>query len=121
EDSGLSFKALGLLVYLLSKPDHWTVSREHLATTHTDGVDSIRSGLRELRSAGYVTDEIERDDSGRIAERSLVVHDFPVGEPTGGKPTSRPRHQVDDAALVSTEAKQGLTEVSTDPGETHNG
>src|SRR5690606_23809004 len=88
EDSGLSFKALGLLVYLLSKPDHWTVSREHLATTHTDGVDSIRSGLRELRSAGYVTDEIERDDSGRIAERSLVVHDFPVGEPTGGKPTS---------------------------------
>lgn len=54
EDRRLSFKALGLLTYLLSKPDGWDSNYRHLATTHADGAEATRSGLRELERAGYL-------------------------------------------------------------------
>lgn len=77
EDRTLSFKALGLLVYLLSKPDHWRVDREQLAVTHADGVTSVRSALRELAAAGYLVTEPARDRQGRLAGKEAVVYDRP--------------------------------------------
>lgn len=96
EDRRLSFKALGLLTYLLSKPDHWRVDREQLAATHADGVTSVRSALRELAAAGYLVTEPARDRNGRLAGTEAVVYDRPrvaekppVDEPTGGKRAPR--------------------------------
>ena len=53
EDGRLSWKARGLLSYLLSKPDNWTVVVAHLVKEAPDGRDSVRAGLRELEDAGY--------------------------------------------------------------------
>ena len=51
-DRGLSFKARGILVLLLSYPDNWSVSSERLAleTPGDKGEkrDAIRTGLKEL-------------------------------------------------------------------------
>lgn len=116
EDGRLSFKALGVLVYLLSKPDNWTVNRDHLAATHTDGTEAVRSALRELRAAGYITTETERAADGRIAGQGAVVHDEPQAEqppqppPSGGKPATRATLQPEKPRVVSTEVEQPLIE-----------
>jgi hypothetical protein len=52
--SELSFKAKGLLSYLLSLPSDWEVHISHLATASKDGQDSVSSGIAELIEAKYV-------------------------------------------------------------------
>lgn len=65
-DSRLSFKARGLLIYLLSLPDDARVSRDFLTTVGPDGEKAIRSALAELTKAGYLTREIVSEGRGRV-------------------------------------------------------
>jgi hypothetical protein len=53
EDERLDWKGLGLLVYLLSKPDHWKINAAHLAKVRKTGRDGIYSALRNICDAGY--------------------------------------------------------------------
>jgi uncharacterized phage protein (TIGR02220 family) len=55
EDASLGWDAMGLLVYLLSKPDHWKIMPETLANKRNAGKGKIYSLLKQLREAGYVT------------------------------------------------------------------
>jgi hypothetical protein len=82
EDGKLSFKALGILAYLLSKPDGWDSNYRHLATTHDDGETAVRSGLQELEAAGYLRRARARRNDGTI-EWEIEVHEAP---PCGGNP-----------------------------------
>ena len=50
---GFSLKALGLLCYLLGKPDGWQTWVTDIATRFSDGESAVRSGLAELRLLGY--------------------------------------------------------------------
>lgn len=52
-DPKLSFKAKGILAYLMSKPDVWTVRIKDLCNNSHDGPESIRNGLKELQKHGY--------------------------------------------------------------------
>lgn len=63
-DSGLSWAARGLLVYLLSKPDDWAVNVEHLTTQGPSGRDHIYSLLKELETSGYLTRTKKKDGKG---------------------------------------------------------
>jgi hypothetical protein len=85
EDDRLSFKALGLLVYILSKPDHWRTDRDHLAGTHADGVTAVASALRELEVAGYIERRRHRVEGGQF-RWSVTVYDRPAidGKPRDG-------------------------------------
>lgn len=78
-DCTLSFKATGLLAYLLSMPDEWTPRRDQLAEVKTDGVASIRAALAELTSAGYLVRKVERLPDGRTVTVS-ELHERPVAE-----------------------------------------
>ena len=64
-DDRLSFKATGVLIYILSKPDHWNTSTAQLAKVKKEGLDAIRTALTELRHAGYVRTRRYQDDRGR--------------------------------------------------------
>ena len=57
EDSNLSFKALGLYLYLRSKPNDWRFTEDTIAKQHKDGVTSVRSAIKELEHAGYLKRE----------------------------------------------------------------
>ena len=75
--SVISFKAKGILCYLLSKPDDWKVYLFEVAKHTTEGMHSIRTGIKELMAAGYITKQVIRDDKGKIIEHIYDVFEDP--------------------------------------------
>lgn len=78
EDARLSWRARGVLAYLLSRPDGWTTSAERLTPLGTEGRDAIRTSLRELEAAGYLTRTRTADAAGKWST-SVTVTDHPQG------------------------------------------
>jgi hypothetical protein len=70
EDDRLSWEARGVLVYLLSKPDHWEVlvrdlvNRTKNALGKRSGRDKVYAILKELRQAGYLVMTRRREGGG---------------------------------------------------------
>jgi len=87
EDDRLSFKAKGILAYLLSKPDNWKVVVKDLVNHSTEGKYSIYSGLNELKKYGYYR-KVPVRDGQRIAYWESVIFECPeenTNEPTTDK------------------------------------
>ncbi|OEE65890.1 hypothetical protein A1OO_08765 [Enterovibrio norvegicus FF-33] len=86
-DGQLSFQAMGMLSYLLSKPDNWTVSVEQLVkvtggTAKKTGKEGVYNILKELKSAGFVLTRKYAD--GHI---TYTVFDAPISDnPNQAKP-----------------------------------
>lgn len=54
-DVGLDWRDLGLLAYLLSKPDNWQVNPMVLAKERKTGIKGLYASLKVLQEAGYAT------------------------------------------------------------------
>lgn len=67
-DKNLSFKAKGLMSFMLSLPDKWDYSITGLSMFGTDKIDSVRSALKELEKKGYVRAERVRDNKGGMSK-----------------------------------------------------
>ena len=67
EDQEIGFPALGVLAYLLSKPDHWTVSCGDLQRRGGIGRDALRSIMGQLQAAGYASLATAHGDGTRVA------------------------------------------------------
>jgi DnaD/phage-associated family protein len=76
DNAALSFKAKGILAYLMSRPDGWEVSVTDLVRHGTDGEASIRSGLKELKDAGHMKYTTSRRE-GRITGWLIEVYEVP--------------------------------------------
>ena len=76
ENPKLSWKAKGLLAYLLSRPDDWVVRFRDLAKRAPDGAHTIRVAMKELRAAGHVEVVTERQ-GGRIVNWIYKIHEVP--------------------------------------------
>lgn len=77
-DDNLSWQAKGLLAYLLSKPDNWTVIVADLVKRATNGRDSVNSILKELEQNGYVERIKIRDpETGRFSHQETIVYEVP--------------------------------------------
>lgn len=78
EDNRLSFKAKGILAYLLSKPDNWKVITKNLVNASGDGEYSVYAGLKELKKYGYFEKIPVRNEQGtRIVRWESVVYEVP--------------------------------------------
>lgn len=75
-DKSLSWRAKGIAVYLLSKPDDWQIIREDIEQYATDGIASVRAGLKELEDAGYLTRTRKIGAHGHF-EWDIVLHEAP--------------------------------------------
>lgn len=82
EDTRLTFKAKGLLAYLLSKPDGWMVSDRQLATVGPDGRDAVQTALRELESFGYLVRRRENGAGGKWIHHSYIYDEPQVAGET---------------------------------------
>lgn len=72
EDPKLSWAATGLLTYLLGRPSDWKINVEHLKKVKTNGRDSTRNALNNLRKAGYCH-YFEVREKGKIVENIYIV------------------------------------------------
>lgn len=107
QDVKLSWKAKGILAYLLSLPDDWQIYLKELQLHSTDGKDSTTNGFDELIERKYVVRTkkrkiIDGKKSGLFDGYDYVVSDTPIEidltlpcegnpitvKPTSGKPTS---------------------------------
>lgn len=64
-DDRLSFRARGILVWLLDHPDDWSARADVIARAGTEGRDAVRSALQELEFCGYLVRDRRRDALGR--------------------------------------------------------
>ena len=62
-DEKLSWKAKGLLIYMLSRPTGWKYKSAEIAKNSTDGRDSVRNGLKELVENRYISRQKNSDGS----------------------------------------------------------
>lgn len=75
----LSWKAKGILYYLLGKPDNWEINETDLIKQSTDGRDSVRSGLDELQDAGHLV-KIKTREKGKWARNIWTLYEVPIDE-----------------------------------------
>lgn len=79
EDSRLSYKAKGILAYLLSKPDNWKVIVGNLVNYSADGKASVYAGLKELKECGYYEKVPIRNEQGtRIIRWESTIYENPL-------------------------------------------
>ena len=84
-DKTLSWKAKGLICYLLSLPEDWKVYVQDLKNRSKDSRDSTRTALNELIEANYIHRETLKRENGQFAGYSYYIYE----EPTHEKPTSQ--------------------------------
>ena len=72
----LSYRARGVLAYVLSMPDNWRTSGETLARQGMEGRDAIRAAINELIVAGYARRVKSQDERGRFTTE-LHFHEHP--------------------------------------------
>ena len=118
-DKQLSFAAIGLLCYLLSKPDNWAVSAQHLTTVTEDtakesGINAVHNLLKELREVGFLV--MKKQKTG---EADYFVFDVPQTKkpnqekPNQEKPNQEKPNQEKPDVLINTESKQELNNNNT--------
>lgn len=76
----LSWKAKGLLCFMLSRKDDWHFHKVQVQKYSTDGRDGTISAFNELIKAGYVKQIRKRDTKGKFVAFDYLVYDTPFTE-----------------------------------------
>ena len=119
-DNRLSYRARGVLLEILSRPDNWRVSGDSLARSGKEGRDAILTALKELRDCGYIRTVTNRLPNGTF-ETINYVYDSPqdvvpspenpttasVEAPRPGKPTPG-KPQLDNQGSLEELSKKNL-------------
>lgn len=75
-DRNLSYKAKGLLLFMLSLPEDWDYSLTGLCSISKESKDGIRSILKELQEHHYIEIEKVRGDKGYF-EYNYLIYEIP--------------------------------------------
>ena len=104
---------------MLSLPEDWDVHWTEIATHATDGKTSLRSGVDELKEAGFIRHEKKKDDKGRF-KHNYYVYEYPSNNPDTDYPDTGNPHMdnpdVDNQTLLSTNeliTKEPITNKKT--------
>ena len=81
KDRRLTYKAKGLLSEMLSLPPDWDYTLNGLAVIANDGIDSVRSAIKELEKYGYLVRFQRRDERGRMSVNEYAVYENPELNP----------------------------------------
>jgi hypothetical protein len=119
EDPNLSFKAKGLLSYLLSRSNEWNVYQAQLENIGPDGETSTRSALEDLIEAGYIH-RFQKRENGKFGEYVYIICEEPrsnvdapetwfseIGDSETGKsrPTNTNTYQHEKGTNTESEAR----------------
>lgn len=79
QDKTLSYDALGMLHYILSKPDDWDVQPSDLEREKCKR-NKVYAILKELISASYIERIYHRDEKQRVKMVEYIAHEKPLIE-----------------------------------------
>lgn len=105
KDTRLSWKAKGLMAYLLMLPEDWEIYLTEVEKHSTDGRDSLRTAINELKQYGYLETETKKEN-GKFAGVSYKIIEKPKGPQTGKPQTEIPyteKPQAENPQLLNTE------------------
>ena len=68
----LTLKAKGLLSLMLSLPDSWDYTLKGLASICSEGIDAVRTAVKELEQEGYIDSTAERTIQTDLPGEALV-------------------------------------------------
>lgn len=93
-DSRLSYKARGLLAYMLSFSEDWIFYNKKLTDdSEKDGRESVNTGLKELKKYGYLIKNQKRHRDGRFDINEWVLFETPqTGFPVTENPSPENQH-----------------------------
>ena len=77
QDRNLSYKAKGLLSFMLSLPEDWDYSLNGLVAVSKESKKAIRNILSELINKGYVVREQGRGEKGYY-KYDYIIREIPV-------------------------------------------
>lgn len=102
----LTWKAKGIMAYLLRLPDDWEFYEEELSKHAKDGLKSFKSGLKELIELGYVERTQLRNERGRFIGYEYCINEIPTestktvnGKMDNGKTVNRKRHTTNTDSI----------------------
>lgn len=75
-DKNLSFKAKGMLSFMLSLPEEWDYSLNGLVSVSKESKKAIRSILNELKENGYLVVEQTRGERGHY-KYNYIIYEVP--------------------------------------------
>ncbi|PGT59606.1 replication protein [Bacillus cereus] len=115
-DENLSWRAKGLLAYMLSLPDDWTFHVTELSRHAKDSEKTTTSTLKELKAAGYLKRyPVQDPETGKISHWETAVYEVPtidkenqpMKKPPSGKTTDwktirMENHSMEKGTLLST-------------------
>jgi len=76
-DQSLRYEDIGLLVYVLSKPDNWTIYKYELISSHSNGRESVAGILKRLEERGYLLVIKGRTGKGYFSHNQYIFTDRP--------------------------------------------
>lgn len=128
----ISWKAKGILAYILHLPNDWNINLNEVMQHSTEGKGAFNSGWKELKEAGYVERRpIKDQDTQKITHWETIVRenvDIELSDPqpknpVSGKPTDWKTHNLETQSmenqsmenqqLLSTNNTKDLKELST--------
>ena len=124
----LSWKAKGILTYILTLPDDWVINLNEIMTHATEGEKAFRSGWKELKDAGYVNRYPVRDkDSNKITHWETVIRESvdtkgfdPLTQNVQVQNVQVQNVQVQNDKLQSTYITKDLSKQSTNNTNAHS-
>lgn len=103
KNKSVSLKAKGLLMQMLSLPDNWSFSLNGIVALSSDGVDSTRTAINELKQLGYL--EIKKIDIHGKIDYEWIVSEMSIpymGKPHTEKPyTENPTLLINNNKLIT--------------------
>ena len=76
----LSYRAKGILAYLMSKPADWEIQESDIIKHGTEGRDAVRTAIKELIAHRYMVKDQKRSEKGLFEEVEWMVSDQPFTE-----------------------------------------
>lgn len=118
KDTSLSWKAKGVMTYLLSLPEDWKVNFCEIEKHACDGRDSLRSAIKELREKGYLVVEQTRNEKGLFTETVYKIIEKPQTEiPFADNPLADEPH-AENPKLLNTNNNKILNKLNTNNTKT---
>lgn len=78
QDRRLSFKAVGLMSWMLSLPDGFDFSVSSIVATRKEGKDAIYTAMKELERAGYLSVDLNLHDARGQFFTIYHIHGKPI-------------------------------------------